>query len=445
MDPRTYGRIGYLLLAGLLGAFEFVFLVTAISLGVGLAVTLIGIPILIGSVYAWGGMAEGERRIIGSLTGTTIPNPYRPVGAGGRWARLRQRLADPATWKDLTFLLLQFPFGLVSFVVTAVVLGVGRAGADAAALVLGDPGRSRRRGLPRAPALGGTRPRAGRRRGAAARDPRAQRARPPLRELRGGAAGLEPGPGCDRPDDRPARRALAHHRGRRLRAPPHRARPARRGPTTPGCPGADPAHGREARGRRGRAGGRAGAPGGRRGRPGAEGAARPRARHPPGDPHQPRPARGARRPRRPSVRTGRGGRRSGAAPARPGRGGCLLRRLGVPGQHRQARAGDWRERRRHAAGRRAGRDRQRRRGGRRHARRRLGAAGAAGPGRRAGRHARRPELAGGGNPGAGHDPAGGARSSRRPSGTRGSRCSPTLRRRSCRSTGARGCACAPRC
>jgi signal transduction histidine kinase len=126
LDPRTYGRIGYLLLAGLLGTFEFIVLVTAISLGVGLAITLIGIPILIGSVYAWGGMAEGERRVIGSLTGTTIPNPYRPVAPGGsRWARLRARLADPATWKDLTFLLLQFPFGLVSFIVTAVVLGVG--------------------------------------------------------------------------------------------------------------------------------------------------------------------------------------------------------------------------------------------------------------------------------------------------------------------------------
>ena len=62
LDPRTYGRIGYLLLAGLLGTFEFVFLVMAISVGVGLAVTLIGIPILIGSVYAWGWLAEGERR-----------------------------------------------------------------------------------------------------------------------------------------------------------------------------------------------------------------------------------------------------------------------------------------------------------------------------------------------------------------------------------------------
>ncbi len=149
-DPRTYGRIGYLLLAGLLGAFEFVFLVTAISLGVGLAVTLIGIPILIGSVYAWGGHGRGRASDHRRADGNDDPEPVPTrAGAGGRWARLRPRLADPATWKDLTFLLLQFPFGLVSFIVTAVVLGVGASGADAAALVLGDPGRSRRRGLPR--------------------------------------------------------------------------------------------------------------------------------------------------------------------------------------------------------------------------------------------------------------------------------------------------------
>jgi len=129
VDPRTYGRIAYLLVAGMLGVGEFVFLVVAISLGVGLAVTLIGIPILIGSVYAWGALAELERRFIAALTGTVIPNPYRPVAdVGGRWERLRARLADPATWKDLAFLLLQFPFGLVSFIVTLVVLGVGLEG-----------------------------------------------------------------------------------------------------------------------------------------------------------------------------------------------------------------------------------------------------------------------------------------------------------------------------
>lgn len=126
VDPRTYGRIGYLLVAGLLGVTEFVFLVVALAVGVGLAITLIGIPILILAVYAWGGLAEGERRIIAALTGKVIPNPYRPVPEGAsRVARLRARLADPATWKDLTFLLLQFPFGLVSFVVTVTILALG--------------------------------------------------------------------------------------------------------------------------------------------------------------------------------------------------------------------------------------------------------------------------------------------------------------------------------
>ena len=124
MDPRTYLRIAYLLVAGVFGVIEFTFLVTALSTGVGLAVTLIGIPILIASVYAWGWLAEIERRTIGALTGNHIASPYRPLPERGWWERLRARLADPATWKDLTFLFLQFPFGLLSFIVATAVLSV---------------------------------------------------------------------------------------------------------------------------------------------------------------------------------------------------------------------------------------------------------------------------------------------------------------------------------
>jgi signal transduction histidine kinase len=128
LDPRTYTRIAYLVLAGVLGTIEFVFLVTALSTGVGLAVTLVGIPILIGSVYAWGWLAEIERSTIGALTGNHIASPYRPLPEGAWWDRLRARLADPATWKDLTFLFLQFPFGLLSFIVALTVLSVGLSG-----------------------------------------------------------------------------------------------------------------------------------------------------------------------------------------------------------------------------------------------------------------------------------------------------------------------------
>ena len=122
-DGRTYGRILYLLLALPLGIAEFIFLVTTISLGVGLLVTLVGVPILIATVYAWRWIAQLERQLIGVLIGRVIPSPYRPDPAGNWWARVRARLADPATWKDLAFLLLQLPLGIVSFTVTAAVLG----------------------------------------------------------------------------------------------------------------------------------------------------------------------------------------------------------------------------------------------------------------------------------------------------------------------------------
>jgi signal transduction histidine kinase len=126
LDPRTYGRILYMLLALPLGVAEFVFLVTAISFGFGTAITLIGIPVLIGTVYAWRRLADLERHLLARLTGTEIPSPYRPDPAGGRWwSRIAARLSDPATWKDLAFLLLQLPLGIVSFTVVAVVLGTG--------------------------------------------------------------------------------------------------------------------------------------------------------------------------------------------------------------------------------------------------------------------------------------------------------------------------------
>jgi signal transduction histidine kinase len=126
LDARTYGRILYLLLALPLGVAEFTFLVTAISFGFSTAITLIGIPVLVGSVYAWRWIAEVERGLIGRLTGVEIPSPYRPDPVGGRWwSRFAARLADPATWKDLAFLLLQLPLGILSFSVTVGVFGFG--------------------------------------------------------------------------------------------------------------------------------------------------------------------------------------------------------------------------------------------------------------------------------------------------------------------------------
>ena len=45
-NPQSYLNIVYLLLAFPLGTFYFVFLVTGLSLGAGLSITLLGIPLL---------------------------------------------------------------------------------------------------------------------------------------------------------------------------------------------------------------------------------------------------------------------------------------------------------------------------------------------------------------------------------------------------------------
>ena len=88
-----------------------------------------------------------------------IADPYRPAPDGSRWKRLGARLADPATWKDLVFLLLQLPLGIVSFVVAITVLATGLAGLTAPLWFWAVPGgietgRAGRRHAPRGAADG---------------------------------------------------------------------------------------------------------------------------------------------------------------------------------------------------------------------------------------------------------------------------------------------------
>jgi signal transduction histidine kinase len=76
-------------------------------------------------VLAWRGGAWLERRWVGLMLGVEIAEPYRPLPAGSLWRRARVLAADPATWKDLAYLVLLFPLGLVWFLVTVTLWGMG--------------------------------------------------------------------------------------------------------------------------------------------------------------------------------------------------------------------------------------------------------------------------------------------------------------------------------
>ncbi|MFL5759537.1 MAG: sensor histidine kinase [Thermomicrobiales bacterium] len=110
----------FLLLNFALGLFWFILLVTLIPLGVGLAITLIGIPILVLTMIIWRGGAMAERWRFRFMFDDDIPEPYKDVPEGSFWTRIKTHLSDGATWLDLAYLLLLFPIGTAEFVILTV-------------------------------------------------------------------------------------------------------------------------------------------------------------------------------------------------------------------------------------------------------------------------------------------------------------------------------------
>lgn len=113
-----------MLLSFVVGLFWFVVLVTLISTGLGLAITLVGLPLLAGTMYVWIYGAKFERSRIGALLGESIADPYAPPTTDGKWERFRSRLLHRHTWFDLLYLLVLFPVGVAEFVIATVVVTV---------------------------------------------------------------------------------------------------------------------------------------------------------------------------------------------------------------------------------------------------------------------------------------------------------------------------------
>ena len=114
--PETWLGILFNWLAFPLGLFYFVFLITGLSLGVGLVVVWVGIPILFVVAGAWWLFGAFERVQARYLLRADVPGaPREWERVDGVWAKLRAHFGSAATWKDLVYLLAKLPFGIVSF------------------------------------------------------------------------------------------------------------------------------------------------------------------------------------------------------------------------------------------------------------------------------------------------------------------------------------------
>lgn len=125
---QTYRNLVYLLLAFPLGVLYFTFLVTGVSLGVGLAVLVVGVPMLLVVLACCHVGAGFERLTARYLLGVEISSPRYPfVDTDDPMDGLRALVFGSQTWKSMGYLLSKFAIGIGSFVLVTTLLSVGGA------------------------------------------------------------------------------------------------------------------------------------------------------------------------------------------------------------------------------------------------------------------------------------------------------------------------------
>ncbi|MER7579545.1 sensor domain-containing protein [Kitasatospora sp. NPDC097691] len=118
---RMWHRAGHLLLNLPLGIAGFVLAVTTLSVGLGLSVTVVGLPLLAAGLAAQRAFGALGRRRARAAYGSRIdePEPVRPRRPGVVGFTIAH-LTDLLNWRTALYNVLMLPWGILSFTLTLV-------------------------------------------------------------------------------------------------------------------------------------------------------------------------------------------------------------------------------------------------------------------------------------------------------------------------------------
>ncbi|HEX3823371.1 MAG TPA: sensor domain-containing protein [Mycobacteriales bacterium] len=119
-----WGELLYALVGLPLAIFCFVWLVGFLSLGFGLAITLIGLPIIGLTIYSARGFGAAYRGLGRSLLGVTVETPRTDLAWSGRL----RALSDRTGWRATLFVFVQFPLALLYFTVAVTLWAIDLGG-----------------------------------------------------------------------------------------------------------------------------------------------------------------------------------------------------------------------------------------------------------------------------------------------------------------------------
>ena len=116
---KFFPNLVYLLLGLPLGVLYFVVLLTGFTLGAGLSITLIGIPILVAMIFVTYILGDLERSTTTKLLGIEIIKPEgKPARDDSALSILTAQLKSLTFWKEAVYLFLKMPLGIFTFVVS---------------------------------------------------------------------------------------------------------------------------------------------------------------------------------------------------------------------------------------------------------------------------------------------------------------------------------------
>ncbi|MEV7201301.1 sensor histidine kinase [Streptomyces griseoluteus] len=116
LQARTWRELGHALTGLPVAVALFVWTVTMISLGAGLLVTFVGVPVLALALVGCRGFGALERARAGALLKVRVaaPEPLKPSGPGLLpW--LGAVLKSGSSWRHLVYALVHFPWAVFSF------------------------------------------------------------------------------------------------------------------------------------------------------------------------------------------------------------------------------------------------------------------------------------------------------------------------------------------
>ena len=125
-DPRAYVSLFFMVLSLVTGTLYFTFAVTGLSLSLGLAILIIGLPVFLGFVGITRAISLGEGRLLEAVSGERMPRrPVHPGAPKTLVARMLEMLKDARTWSTIVYMLVMLPLGIVYFTVAVTGFSLG--------------------------------------------------------------------------------------------------------------------------------------------------------------------------------------------------------------------------------------------------------------------------------------------------------------------------------